>query len=91
MKRIPIKPVGTKLLIKPDVAEDEIRGSGIIIPEGAKVKPQTGTIVGVGPEVEGGFKEGMKVIFTKFADVVFKWGDEEYAFVDESDILGVVK
>lgn len=86
-----IKPMGTRLLVKPDKIEDEVRPSGVVIPEGVKPKPQTGTILGIGVNVEGKYQKGDKVIFSKYSDIVFRWGEEEVAFVDEADILGVIK
>ncbi|GAB5409531.1 MAG: hypothetical protein BalsKO_18960 [Balneolaceae bacterium] len=42
-----IKPLGDRVLVKADVAE-EVTSSGLFIPDTAKEKPQQGTIIAVG-------------------------------------------
>ena len=39
-----IKPLGDRVLVQPDVAEEKT-ASGIFIPDTAKEKPQRGTVV----------------------------------------------
>ena len=54
-----IKPLGDRVLIQADVAE-EVTSSGLYIPDTAKEKPQQGTVVAVGPgKVENGTKVDM--------------------------------
>ncbi len=43
-----LKPIFDHIVVKPDVAPDKSAG-GIYISEGAKEKPQRGTVVAVGP------------------------------------------
>ena len=56
-----IKPLGDRVLVKADAAE-EVTSSGLYIPDTAKEKPQQGTVVAVGPgKVENGNKIEMTV------------------------------
>lgn len=91
-----IKPLGDRVLIQPDVAEEKTQ-SGIIIPDNAKEKPQRGTVVAVGPgKVENGtkidmsVKDGDKVLYGKYAGTELTLDGEEYMIMRESDILGIV-
>lgn len=45
--KIPLAPVGDRVIVKPDPAE-EITKAGIIIPDNAKEKAQTGVILACG-------------------------------------------
>ena len=74
-----IKPLGDRLVIKRFTADDKTTG-GIILPEGAKEKPQKGKVLAVGPgklSKEGkrtplSVKEGDTVLFTNWAGDEFK-------------------
>ena len=73
--------------------------SGIVLPDTAKEKPQEGTILAAGPGRinEDGkrepmdVKEGMKVLYAKYAGTEFKIDDEELIIVSQKDILAVVE
>lgn len=91
-----IKPLGDRVLVSADVAE-ETTSSGIIIPDTAKEKPQQGTVVAVGPgKVENGnkidmtVKEGDKVLYGKYAGTEVTLDGEEYLIMRESDIVGIL-
>jgi chaperonin GroES len=91
-----IKPLGDRVLIQPDVAEEKTQ-SGIIIPDNAKEKPQRGTVVAVGPgkvengtKIEMSVKDGDKVLYGKYAGTELTLDGEEYMIMRESDILGIV-
>lgn len=91
-----IKPLGDRVLVRPDVAEEKT-ASGIIIPDTAKEKPQRGTVVAVGPgKYENGtkidltVKDGDKVLYGKYAGTELSLDGEDYLIMRESDILGIV-
>ena len=91
-----IKPLGDRVLIQADVAE-EVTSSGLYIPDTAKEKPQQGTVVAVGPgKVENGTKvdmsvsEGDKVLYGKYAGTEVTIEGEEYLIMRESDIVGIL-
>ncbi|OGG52563.1 co-chaperone GroES [Candidatus Kaiserbacteria bacterium RIFCSPHIGHO2_02_FULL_55_25] len=91
------KPAGDRVLVKPEVKEDEKTASGIIIPDTAqKEKPERGTIVAVGEgkRTDKGdmlpmrFKAGDKVMFSKYGYDEVTIDEEEYYVITESNILG---
>ena len=91
-----IKPLGDRVLIQADVAE-EVTSSGLYIPDTAKEKPQQGTVVAVGPgKVENGTKvdmsvsKGDKVLYGKYAGTDVTIDGEEYLIMRESDIVGIL-
>lgn len=91
-----IKPLGDRVLVQPDVAEEKT-SSGIIIPDTAKEKPQQGTVVAVGAgKVENGTKiemsvsEGDKVLYGKYAGTEVTLDGEDYMIMRESDIMGII-
>jgi len=91
-----IKPLGDRVLIQADVAED-VTSSGLYIPDTAKEKPQQGTVVAVGPgKVENGTKvdmsvsKGDKVLYGKYAGTEVTIDGEEYLIMRESDIVGIL-
>jgi len=95
--RIKFKPAGDRVLVKPEVVEDQKTASGIIIPDTAqKEKPERGTIVAVGEgkRTDKGdmlpmrFKAGDKVMFSKYGYDEVTIDEEEYYVITESNILG---
>ena len=91
-----IKPLGDRVLIQADVAE-EVTSSGLYIPDTAKEKPQQGTVIAVGPgKVENGTKvemtvnEGDKVLYGKYAGPEVTIDGNEYLIMHESDIVGIL-
>ncbi|HSD99076.1 MAG TPA: co-chaperone GroES [Patescibacteria group bacterium] len=92
-----VQPLFDNVLIEPTEAEERT-ASGILLPDTAKEKPQTGKVVAVG---EGKEKDGKMVpVVVKVGDVVLykKWGGnevklegKEYTLVSQEDILGIVK
>jgi len=91
-----IKPLGDRVIVRPDAAE-ETTSFGIIIPDTAKEKPQRGTVIAVGAgKVENGVKVDMtvkagdKVLYGKYAGTEITIDGEELMIMRESDILGVI-
>jgi chaperonin GroES len=91
-----ILPVGNHILIQfPDDAE-QIRG-GLIIPDGAKEKPQEATVIALGSgcrEKNGKLtpfelKVGDRVLVAKYGGAEVKLGDRSYTFVREEEVLAV--
>jgi len=99
-QKVSFKPMGDRVLVKPEAPEDEKTASGIIIPDTAqKEKPERGVVIAVGPGKLGddndvipvGVKVGEKVMFSKYGYDEVIIGDEEYYVISESNILGVFK
>ncbi len=93
-----VVPLGDRVVVK-QTRQDEVRASGLVIPDSAREKPQLGTVIAVGPgrvddngkRVAIDLKQGDRVMYAKYSgqDVprgVF--GDEEdYMILKESDVL----
>jgi len=98
--KVSIIPLGDRVLVKPEEATDAKSPSGLYIPETAKKeKPETGTVVAVGPGKRGddnelipvSVKVGDTVMFSKYGFDEVKVNDEEYYIVSETSILAVIK
>jgi chaperonin GroES len=90
-----IRPLHDRVLVKRFESED-VTPSGIIIPDAAKEKAQTGSVIAVGagritPEgktIPLDVKVGDKVFFGKYAGVE---AGKDYLVLREDEILGVVQ
>ncbi len=93
-----IRPLHDRVIIK-RVEEETTSAGGIIIPDAAKEKPAKGTVVAVGNGVvlDNGdiraleVKVGDVVIFGKFSGTEFKAAGEEFLYMKENEIIGVVE
>ena len=90
-------PLGDRVVLKQLVAEETTK-SGIVLPGGAKEKPQQAEVDAVGPggvvdgkEVTMQVKVGDKVIYSKYSGTEVKLDDEEFIVVKQSDILAIVE
>ena len=89
-----LKPLADRVVVKPLVKEEVTKG-GLVIPDTAKEKPQEGEVVAVGPgklgddgkRIELEVKKGDRVIYAKYAGTEWKYDNEEYLILRESDIL----
>ncbi len=90
-----IRPLLDRVLVK-RLAHEEKTAGGIIIPDVAKEKAQTGKVVaiGTGKVLENGTVQQMQV---KVGDVVFlpKYAgteaDKDHIIIKEEEILGIVE
>lgn len=94
---INLKPLGERVVIQRQKAEEKSAG-GIIIPETAsKDKPVMGKVLAVGPgkltddgkRVPLEVKAGDDVFFSKYAGTDLKVDGEEYLIINESEILAI--
>lgn len=94
-----LKPLGDKVVIRPQKEEERTK-SGIVLPATAeKEKPEQGEIIAVGPGKTGEdgkvipmtVKVGDKVLFTQYGPSEIKIDDEELLVVSESDVLAVIE
>lgn len=93
-----VVPLGDRIVVKQS-RQEEVRASGLVIPDTAREKPQLGKVIAVGPgriddngkRVTMDVKNGDQVLYAKYSgqDVprgIF--GDEdEYMILKETDIL----
>lgn len=84
-----IQPLKDRVLIKETEAE-QVTKSGIIIPDAAKEKPKTGTVVAVGNEAES-LKVGDKVLYGKYAGETLDYEGDAYLIMKEVDIFAIIQ
>lgn len=89
MTKLSIKPLGKRVLIKPQEAEAKTK-SGIYIPDSAKEKPQRGEVVAIGSSEEIEVKVGDIVLYGKYSGTTIEVEDAEYLIMEQSDILAVI-
>ena len=92
-----LKPLHDKVIIEKEEELGKTK-SGIVLPDNAKEKSQTGKVIAVGggrvldngtkvtPEV----KAGDKVFYSKYSGTEIKIDDHEYIILSESDVLAIV-
>ncbi|MES2462978.1 MAG: co-chaperone GroES [Armatimonadota bacterium] len=93
-----LKPLGDRVVVKALEAETTSRG-GIVLPDSAKERPQTGEVLAVGPgkTLDNGttvaveVQVGDKVVYSKYGGTEIKVGGEEVIILRQDDILGVVE
>jgi chaperonin GroES len=91
-----LAPLGNNVIVKP-LAAEEVRKSGLIIPDSAREKPQEGEIIAAGPGktsksgsvIPVSVKEGDRVIFAKYTGSEINIEGEKYLIMPESDILAI--
>jgi chaperonin GroES len=85
-----VKPLGDRVLVKIKESETKTAG-GIIIPQTAQEKTQTGVVVSVGTDADViKVKVGDEVMYDKYAGTQIKIDGAEHLIVKMSDILAVI-
>ena len=92
-----LQPLGDRLIVEV-LEEEETTGSGIVLPDTAREKPQRGRVLAVGPgalndkgeRVPLDVAEGDTVIFSKYGGTEIKLGADEVLILRESDVLAKV-
>lgn len=93
-----LRPLGDRIIIEL-VEVEEKTAFGIVLPDSAKEKPQTGKVVAVGTgrvldngtRVDVDVKVGDEILFSKFSGTEVKYDGVEYLILRESDILAIVE
>ncbi len=85
-KKINLQPMGTRVLIQP-LEQESKTASGLLLPETAKEKPQSGLVVAVGDDEEVKLKVNDKVLFAKYSGTEFQLDGTEYLLLESSDVL----
>lgn len=97
-KKPPLRPLGSRLLVRRLDAEEKSAG-GIIIPDTAKEKAQEAEVValGTGGKDEDGnpiifnVKEGDRVLLSKYGGTEVKLNGEQYVVLKQDEVLAVVE
>ena len=85
-----LQPIGDRVLLKVEAAETKTAG-GLIIPDTAQEKTQTGKVVAVGDDKDAiKVKKGDKVMFDKYAGTTIKIDGEDHLVVKMQDIIATV-
>ena len=87
-----IQPLADRVLVLPAPAEEKV--GGIIIPDTAKEKPLSGTIVAVGEGTKDEqmiLKEGDNVLYGKYAGTELEYEGKKYLMMRQNDVLAIVK
>ena len=98
-KTAKLVPLGDRILVK-QARQDEVRASGLVIPDTAREKPQMGEVLAVGPgrlddngkRMPMDVKAGNRGLYAKYTGQEVPRGvlgaeDEEFLVLKESDIL----
>ena len=86
-----VSPLGDRVLIKVQEGDSKSAG-GIIIPQTAQEKTQTGVVIAVGTDTEViKVKINDKVMYDKYAGTQIKIDGTEHLIVKFSDILAVIE
>ena len=93
-----LKPLGGRVIVRPNEDDDQRTASGLVIPDTAKEKPQTGTIMAVGPgdlsddgeRIPLDVSEGDVVVYSKFGGTELKHEGDEYLILSSRDLLAIV-
>jgi chaperonin GroES len=91
-----VRLLDNRVLIRPN--KEHTSEGGIVIPNAAQEKSDTGVVVAVGEGklLENGerskitVKKDDKVLYSKYSGTEVKLSGEEYLIVREEDIMGVV-
>ena len=91
-------PKADRVVIKVDTVEEKTQ-TGIILPESAKERPHTATVVAVGPGVwmstgiqrKPDVVEGDKIMFSKYSGTKYTEDGKEYLIIREADIVASFK
>ena len=92
-----LKPLGDRIVIKALEAETQTSG-GIILPETAQEKPQSGEVLAVGPGklLDNGklstmdVQVGDKIVYAKYRGTEIKVGGEDVIILTASDVMGIL-
>ncbi len=86
-----VKPLGDRVLVKPDAVETKTAG-GIIIPDTAQEKTQRGVVVAIGDDKEKILVSvGQKVIHDKYAGTQIQIDGVDHLILKAEDLVAVVE
>ena len=94
---VKLRPLYDRIVVDP-IVEADTTTSGIIIPESAKEKPQTGRVMatGHGRRLDNGaitaldVKVGDRILFGKYSGNNISVEGTEYVIIREDDVLGIL-
>lgn len=86
-----VKPLDDRVMVKLEKTESKTAG-GIIIPDTAQEKTQTGTVTAIGDNKDIiKVSVGQKVMYDKYAGTQIKVDGVEYLILKMSDIIAIIE
>lgn len=93
-----LTPLGDRVIVRPNEEDEQRTASGLVIPDTAKEKPQTGSILAVGPgkrnedgdRVPMDVSVGDTVVYSKYGGTELKYEGEDYLIMSSGDLLAIV-
>ena len=82
------RPIGTWVAVQ-QMKPEQVRASGIIIPQTVGQEEQVGTVIGVGDKVVRPIQKGDLVAFLRLAGTEIEIGNERLLLLAQEDLLGV--
>ena len=92
-----LKPLGDRIVVKPQDENESNLPSGLVIPDTAKEKPQLGEVLAVGP---GEYKDGERipvdvnvgdvVFYSKYGGTEVKHNGEDLLVLSSRDVLAIL-
>jgi chaperonin GroES len=92
-----LKPLGDRIVVKPQDEAESSLPSGLVIPDTAKEKPQLGEVLAVGP---GEYKDGERipvdvsvgdvVFYSKYGGTEVKHNGEDLLVLSSRDVLAIL-
>jgi len=92
-----LKPLGDRIVVKPQDEAESRTPSGLVIPDTAKEKPQLGEVLAVGP---GEYKDGERipvdvnvgdvVFYSKYGGTEVKHNGEDLLVLSSRDVLAIL-
>jgi chaperonin GroES len=83
------QPLKDRVVVKPDIVEEKTLDSGIILRKEDQEKPQTGTVLSIGSEVQD-VKTGDRVIYAKLGGIKQTIDGEDVIIMKENLIMAVI-
>lgn len=95
---VKLKPLDDRVIVEL-AKREEATAAGVFLPEVARVKPQRGLVIAVGPgrllengeRVPIGVGAWNEVVFASHAGTEIKLGDRKLLILKEDDVLAVVQ
>lgn len=85
-----IVPMGDRVLLKKEEAEEKTAG-GLILAASAKEESPLATILALGADAPKELKTGDKVMYSKFAGEAIDVDGQSCLLVEAKDILAIIK
>jgi chaperonin GroES len=98
IKKTTLKPLGNRVLVQRIEAKETLKG-GIILPDSAKKKQETATVIAVGPgkKLDDGkilpvpVAIGDVILMDKYSGQEVSIDDEEYMILKADDIIAIIE